>query len=235
MTKAPAFCSSCGARASGRFCSNCGAALVPGAEAGAAPAPARTPVPAPAPAGVPVPWVVAGGAIALAAVALLVWGNRSGDAGAGTVASGVPAAEAGAPPDLSTMSPRERFDRLFNRIMTAAEAGNAAEVTTFLPMAKMAYAQLDTVNIDARYHMAMLDVQGGNAEAALAQADSIARLAPEHLFVFLIREAEAARRGDSAAVRKAHEAFLAVYDREVALERVEYAEHRNALERFRGR
>ena len=233
MTKAPAFCSSCGARASGRFCSNCGAALVPGAEAGAAPAPARTPVPAPA--GVPVPWVVAGGAIALAAVALLVWGNRSGDAGAGTVASGVPAAEAGAPPDLSTMSPRERFDRLFNRIMTAAEAGNAAEVTTFLPMAKMAYAQLDTVNIDARYHMAMLDVQGGNAEAALAQADSIARLAPEHLFVFLIREAEAARRGDSAAVRKAHEAFLAVYDREVALERVEYAEHRNALERFRGR
>ena len=233
MTKGPAFCSSCGARASGRFCSNCGAALVPGAEAGAAPAPARTPVPAPA--GVPVPWVVAGGAIALAAVALLVWGNRSGDAGAGTVASGVPAAEAGAPPDLSTMSPRERFDRLFNRIMTAAEAGNAAEVTTFLPMAKMAYAQLDTVNIDARYHMAMLDVQGGNAEAALAQADSIARLAPEHLFVFLIREAEAARRGDSAAVRKAHEAFLAVYDREVALERVEYAEHRNALERFRGR
>ena len=235
MTKGPAFCSSCGARASGRFCSNCGAALVPGAEAGAAPAPARTPVPAPAPAGVPVPWVVAGGAIALAAVALLVWGNRSGDAGAGTVASGVPAAEAGAPPDLSTMSPRERFDRLFNRIMTAAEAGNAAEVTTFLPMAKMAYAQLDTVNIDARYHMAMLDVQGGEAAAALAQADSIARLAPEHLFVFLIREAEAARRGDSAAVRKAHEAFLAVYDREVALERVEYAEHRNALERFRGR
>jgi hypothetical protein len=143
--------------------------------------------------------------------------------------------QAGSPPDLSTMSPRERFDRLFNRIMTAAEAGNAAEVTTFLPMARMAYAQLDTVNIDARYHMAMLDVQGGDAQVALAQADTIARLAPEHLFIFLIGEAEAARRGDSAAVRRAHEAFLAAYDREIALERIEYAEHRNALERFRGR
>jgi hypothetical protein len=73
--------------------------------------------------------------------------------------------QAGSPPDLSTMSPRERFDRLFNRIMTAAEAGNAAEVTTFLPMARMAYAQLDTVNIDARYHMAMLDVPGDCARA----------------------------------------------------------------------
>ena len=233
MSKAPAFCSSCGARAAGKFCSNCGAALVPGAEAAQAPDSVR----AGGAAGVPLPWVVAGGAIALAAVAVLLWGNRSataaGDPAAATAAA--PGAQAGSPPDLSTMSPRERFDRLFNRIMTAAETGNAAEVSTFLPMARMAYAQLDTVNIDARYHMAMLDVQGGDARAALAQADTIARLAPEHLFIFLIREAEASRRGDSAAVRKAHEEFLAAYDREVALERIEYAEHRNALERFRGR
>jgi hypothetical protein len=235
MSKAPAFCASCGARASGKFCSNCGAALVPGVETGAAPGRAPVPAPAAGPSGVPIPWVVAGGAIALAALAVLLWGNRSATS-AGDLGGGAAAAEqAASPPDLSTMSSRERFDRLFNRIMTAAEAGNTAEVTTFLPMAKMAYAQLDTVNIDARYHMAMLDVQGGNAEAALAQADSIGQLAPQHLFIFLIREAEAARRGDSVAVRKAHEGFLAAYDLEIALERIEYAEHRNALERFRGR
>jgi hypothetical protein len=175
--------------------------------------------------------------IALAALAVLLWGNRTATAAGDPAASpaAATAAQDGSPPDLSTMSPRERFDRLFNRIMTAAEAGNTAEVTTFLPMAKMAYAQLDTVNIDARYHMAMLDVQGGNAAAALAQADTIRQLAPEHLFIYLIREAEAARRGDSATVRRAHEAFVAAYDREIALERVEYSEHRNALERFRGR
>ena len=101
-------------------------------------------------------------------------------------------------------------------------------------MATMAYAQLDTVNIDARYHMAMLSVQGGDARAALAQADSIAAAAPRHLFAYLIREAEAARRGDDEAVRAARQGFLAAYDQEIALERVEYAEHRTAIERFRG-
>ena len=88
---------------------------------------------------------------------------------------------------------------------------------------------------DARYHMAMLSVQGGDSRSALAQADSIAATAPRHLFAFLIREAEAARRGDSNAVRSAREGFLAAYDQEIALERVEYAEHRNAIERFRTR
>jgi hypothetical protein len=36
-------------------------------------------------------------------------------------------------------------------------------------------------------------------------------------------------------VRAAREGFLAAYDREIALERPEYAEHRTALERFRNR
>jgi hypothetical protein len=216
---APSFCSSCGAPASGRYCSNCGKPLAPGAAAH------RT--------GVPVPWVIGAGLLALAAVGLLVWDGRAPDPVPVPVASAATAGT-GAPPDLSTMTPRERFDRLFNRIMTAAETGDTAEVARFLPMATMAYAQLDTVNIDARYHMAMLSVQGGDARAALAQADSIAAAAPRHLFAYLIREAEAARRGDDEAVRAARQGFLAAYDQEIALERVEYAEHRTAIERFRG-
>ena len=216
---APSFCSSCGAPASGRFCSSCGKPLAPGAAAD------RT--------GVPVPWVVGAGLLALAAVALLVWDGRSSDPAPVPVATSATAGT-GAPPDLSTMTPRERFDRLFNRIMTAAETGDTAEVARFLPMATMAYAQLDTVNIDARYHMAMLSVQGGDSRAALAQADSIAAAAPRHLFAYLIREAEAARRGDTEGVRAARQGFLAAYDQEIALERVEYGEHRTAIERFRG-
>ena len=219
MTHPPSFCSSCGAPASGRYCSACGRALAPGA------APASA-------AGVPVPWVVGAGVVALAAFGLLVWGGRSPEA-AGSPPTAATSATAGTPPDLSTMTPRERFDRLFNRIMTAAEAGDTAEVARFLPMATMAYAQLDSVNIDARYHMAMLSLQGGDSRAALAQADSIAATAPRHLFPFLIRDAEAARRGDTGGVRSAREGFLAAYEQEIALERLEYAEHRAALERFR--
>jgi hypothetical protein len=219
MTRSPAFCSSCGEPASGRFCSNCGNPLEPGAK------------PAPAPGGVPLLWLVAAGLVALAAVGLLVWDGRAPAAPAAPAA--VVAPVAGTPPDLSQMTPRERFDRLFNRIMTAAESSDTAEVKRFLPMAMMAFAQLETVDADARYHLAMLALQGDDPEAALAQADTIAAAVPRHLFTWLIREAEAARRGDAVAVRAAREGFLAAYDGEIALERVEYAEHRSALERFR--
>jgi hypothetical protein len=140
----------------------------------------------------------------------------------------------GTPPDISALTPRERFDRLFNRVMAAAENGDTAEVRRFLPMAKMAYGQLPAVDADARYHMAMLHVQGGESTAALAQADSIAAAIPQHLFVFLIREADAVGRGDRGAAERARAAFLAAYDAEIALERPEYAEHRGALDRFRG-
>lgn len=214
------FCSSCGAPASGRYCSNCGKPLVRGASRGDQ-STARP--------GVPLPWVVAAGLVAAVAIGLLVWGGP-----APRPAAPAAAAVAETPPDLSTMTPRERFDRLFNRIMTAAETGDTAEVARFLPMATLAYGQLDTVNADARYHMAMLGIQGGDSRSALAQADSITASAPRHLFAFLIREAVAARQGESNGVRSAREGFLAAYDQEMALERVEYAEHRNAIERFRG-
>ena len=172
------------------------------------------------------------GVAGLAAAAALVWSIR----GPGTPEPTPAAAEAAAseaPPDLSQMTPRERFDRLFNRIMTAAERGDTGEVGRFLPMAAMAYQQLETRDADARYHMAMLSLQGGEPKAALAQADTIVAGAPRHLFATLIREAEAARRGDATGVRNARQAFLAAYDGEIALERQEYAEHRAALERFR--
>lgn len=237
MTSVP--CPGCGASASGRFCSNCGSQLGPaacpgcgvpraassrfcphcGLAAGSPVPAARTPS---------IPWLVAGVA-ALVAAGALVWAtSRSGGSG-GTP----PAAAAAAAPDISQLSPRERFDRLFNRVMAAAESGDSAEVQRFLPMARMAYDQLPTLDPDARYHMAMLQLQGGQTAAALAQADTIERTVPAHLFAPLIREAEGVRRGDSASAAAARRAFLASYATEIALERPEYADHRGALERFR--
>ena len=241
-------CPACGARASGRYCNNCGTQLgavpCPGCgaprEAGtrfcpncgrpAGPA-AGAPGAAPGMRTASVPWIVAGVA-AVIAVAALAWTvGRDGNNGGAGGPSGVTAAS---PPDISALSPRERFDRLFNRVMAAAENGDSGEVRRFLPMARMAYEQLPALDPDARYHMAMLHLQGGEAAAALAQADTIGRTAPKHLFAPLIREAEAVKRGDAAAAAAARQAFLAAYDAEIALERPEYGDHRGALERFRG-
>ena len=234
-------CAACGAKASGRFCSNCGKALAAGTclRCGAPLDPSarfcsncgdkagigRTGTP-----GLPIRRVLATVA-ALAAAGALFWAIRSGSPQPGAPAA-ASATQAG-PPDLSQLTPRERFDRLFNRVMTAAEAGDTAEVVRFLPMARMAYVQLPEVNADARYHMAMLEIQSDNANGALAQADSIASGAPRHLFIYLIREAVAARNADSAAARAARRDLMSAWDSEIALERSEYEEHREALERVR--
>ena len=63
------------------------------------------------------------------------------------------------------MTPRERFDRLFNRIMQAAEQGDSVEVERFTPMALGAYQQLDSRDADARYHAAVLHLQVGDFAA----------------------------------------------------------------------
>jgi hypothetical protein len=136
-------------------------------------------------------------------------------------------------PDISGMSPRERFDRLFNRIMQAAEQGDAAEVEGFTPMALGAYQQLDTVDVDARYHAAVIHLQGGNMPPALALADTILAEAPGHLFTYLIRGTAAEIANDSARLARARRDFLLAYEREMTAKRVEYLEHRPVLDEFR--
>ena len=131
------------------------------------------------------------------------------------------------------MSPRERFDRLFNRVMTAAEQGDTTTIVNFTPMAIGAYSQLDTVNIDARYHAAVLHAQVGDFAAARALADTILQEVPTHLFGHVIRGEVARLENDQAALDAAHRGFLAAYDTEMAANRVEYLEHGPVLQRFR--
>jgi hypothetical protein len=87
------------------------------------------------------------GALGSALIAgLLIFLTRRAPAPAAEVAANAPfaggAAAGGPPPDISSMSPRERFDRLYNRIMTAAENGDEETVTNFSPMALSAYTML---------------------------------------------------------------------------------------------
>jgi hypothetical protein len=132
------------------------------------------------------------------------------------------------------MSPREQFDRLYNRVMRAAEQGDTATVTRFSPMAFSAYERLDTVDADARYHAAVLrlHVQSDTA-AALRLADTILAEHPKHLFGFLVRATAGRLVGDERLVRRATADFLAAWDAEVKAGRPEYRDHQTMLDQFR--
>ena len=221
-------CAACGAGipAGSRFCPSCGVAVSGGP-------------PTAATARGPAPRVLAGAAavVVLGLVAVLLWLARD----PGTRAPAVTGPVAAAPPtgaaavDISQMTPRERFDRLYNRIMTAAEQGDQETVDTFTPMAIMAYAQLPDVDADARYHLALLRLHTGDTPAALALADTILAAEPTHLLGILVRSTAATFSGDSAGQAAAEAAYRANYQSEIARGRPEYEHHRRMLEEYASR
>jgi hypothetical protein len=252
MTAPPtaAVCPACGASATGKFCSACGASLEPrsclhcraalGAQArfchrcgrpvGAAGGVARSERLA---------WIFAGTMSALL-VGVIVYNvvtqqpaPRIPDMANAGAAAGDTTAPAGAAPDISQLSPRERFDRLFNRIMQAAEQGDTAQVRRFSPMALGAYAQLDTVDVDARYHAAVVRLQTGDIAGAHALADTILEQSPDHLFGYLVRGTAATLADDPGARTQAEREFLRRYDREMAARRPEYRDHAPVIEEFK--
>jgi len=136
------------------------------------------------------------------------------------------------PPDISNMSPRERFDRLFNRVMRAAESGDEATVTNFAPMALMSYAQLDTIDADARYHAALIKLHTGDVPGASALADTLLAKNPGHLFGYVVQGTVARFEKDKAGEAKAYADFLKHYDAEIKANRPEYAEHQRSIDDF---
>jgi len=250
------YCSACGASLVARSCAGCRADLSPqarfchrcGRPAGPSTAPGG-PVSAALPARERTAWLVAG-ALCVALLAMIIFkvvrdapapvapdmanaGSQSAREGAGPAAGFAGTDAAGRAPDISQMSPRERFDRLFNRVMQAAEQGDTAQVDRFTPMALGAYAQLDSINADARYHAAVLELQVGDMAGALALADTILARGPGHLFGYMVRGTAARFQGDSAAARRAAHDFLSHYDAEQRANRVEYREHEPAIEDFK--
>src|SRR5256885_1369350 len=131
------------------------------------------------------PWAIAGAALGalVTVLALRATGNRPG---AGSTEQSASSSVLRAP-DISQMSPDERANRLFNRVMILAEAGKNDSVRFFLPMALGAYGQLPTLDADARYHVGLLQLAGGDANGALAQADTIRQAIPTHLFIYVLR------------------------------------------------
>jgi hypothetical protein len=140
---------------------------------------------------------------------------------------------AGPAPDISQMSPRERFDRLYNRIMTAAQQGDTVTVQRFTPMALGAYAQLDTIDADARYHAAVIRLQSGDVTGAHALADTILDQSPDNLLGYLVRGTAATITDDPGARAQAEREFLRRFDKEMATGKPEYRDHAPAIQEFK--
>jgi hypothetical protein len=216
-------CHACGTQlaSTARFCHKCGAHLrgaqATGWRAG-------------------LPWALAG--VAVGALIAVVGLRLAGGTAAASPQDASPPPQAGGSgraPDISQMSPEERANRLYNRVMTLHAAGKADSAEFFLPMALQAYAMLPALDIDAHYHMGVLRLTSSDAAGALAEADSIRRLAATHLFGFVLRAQALELQHDPRRAQQAYRDFL----RNEAVERArrlpEYTDHAQNLDSFHAR
>ncbi len=251
-------CPSCGNPAGGHYCSNCGASLV-GAACSACAAELTpgakfchrcgTAVGTKAPATVDsrtnaLPWIVA----ALAFLALFAMAAGRGfsarpsstvdgsqnalpqagldDRGAAGDAGDAAAIRA---PDISSLSPQERADRLYNRVMTLATEGKVDSVQFFAPMALIAYQELAPFNADERYDMGRIGEVAGALPFAKAQADSILLANPNHLLGLILEARLATIAGDTTQRRVYERRLLAAEKPELAKKRDEYVRHQDDI------
>jgi hypothetical protein len=248
------FCASCGAPLEGAVCSTCRVPLTPGAKfchRCGTPAGAATPTAAATrndASGFPaaLPWAVAG--IALLALIALLAGQRfnggrtpQADNTASASAAGAVGPEAGgmggagvgvAPvraPDISQMSPRERADRLYDRVMRLSEEGKQDSVNLFAQMGISAYQMLPEQDADTRYDMGRIAEVAGALPLARAQADSILASDPNHLLGIILAISTARAAGDSAGVHTFETKLLSAQSSELARNLPEYQRHEREI------
>lgn len=128
-------------------------------------------------------------------------------------------------PDISQLSPQERADRLFNRVMALNSEGKTDSVLFFAPMAIEAYRMLGPMNADQRYDLGRIAEVAGALPLARAQADSIVSENPNHL-LGLILGARIAQLEKRDSDRKSFAArLISAYPQESAKKLPEYERH----------
>ena len=177
------------------------------------------------------PWAVT--AVALVAFIALLAGKSFSRSGA--PAAGAPSeagvtfesvqAPARASTDISQLTPEQRADRLFNRVMLLNGEGKTDSVQFFAPMAIAAFEQLGRLSADQRYDLGRIAEVAGALPLARAQADSIRLEQPSHLLGLVLAARVALLARDGPALRQAQSRLLAVERAELARGLPEYQRH----------
>jgi mono/diheme cytochrome c family protein len=132
--------------------------------------------------------------------------------------------------DLSTMTPRQAADRLFNRVIAAEERGAAQQVAQFAPMALDAYRMVRNPDADLHYHMGLISLAVGDIEAAKKQLQNIKRLSPQHLLGLHLELRLAEQNGAESSSSDVLKRFANLYDAEITSGKPEYEAHRTVID-----
>jgi hypothetical protein len=216
-------CTSCGAeiRATAKFCQRCGTPTDGSAPSAAAGSRSSGGTHGNLPAFLP--WAVTG--IALLSLLAYVVGRTYGSGSASSAAETAVADAPGRAPDISRMSPAERADRLFQRVMEYVAAGKSDSVQFFAPMAIQSQLALAPLDDHRRYDLGLLAMLSGDADMATAQADTILAGQPDHLLGLILAMRTAGMRLDTASRTALATRLLEVVDRERAKGLPEYTDH----------
>jgi hypothetical protein len=133
-------------------------------------------------------------------------------------------------PDISTMSPRERADRLYDRIMRLNEEGKADSVAFFAPMVVAAYGMLGPLDVDSRYDLGRIAEVTGAGPLARAEADTILRAHPTHLLGLALAARVAVDDHRQSEAKTYYRRLAAAAPSELAKGLPEYEHHRTDIE-----
>lgn len=225
--QAGSFCSECGAELR-RSCPGCNEPTSPGsrycAHCGEEIAAGRS--------GSRAHWWIAAAA-AIVVVLILLIPERADRAGPIQMRDPDAGAAMGPGPSGFTGDPRTDADRLFNRVMGAAEDGRQAEVDQFMPMALQAYRMVPALDHDGLFHLAILHETAGQYDLARSTAEEILQDVPRHVLGLGVAGSAAAASGDTGAARDYFRRLLDGYDAEAGAPRPEYIDHRIMVDEYR--
>jgi hypothetical protein len=188
------------------------------------------------------PWAIGIGTVLALVIAVAVQqsGSASGTPGMGANVpldgggGAAPFANGGTgamrAPDISSMTPRERADRLYDRVMRLASEGKTDSASFFATMAAQAYEMLGPLDNDLKYDYGRMTQMAGNLPEAQRQADAILASNPDHLLGIILGAQIAQLRNDNATRDKLYKRLLSVEQVEQAKSIEEYTRHEGDID-----